>query len=355
MGFREWLLSESKQEVVALGVPGVIAGLLYELFGRNAHLIARWERDSSPSGGDEGDWWLRAHRIPRLGEDASLSDLVALHESLSAPERFAVEYRRVFERRPKLDPESMERHRAFLTRQIRKQYLSSHFQGMSLVRGIREGRVTDLAPYKRLRFADAQEKYDEKGLFRDREPVMVFSDGWRWVDAGRNCELLRRHMKNCGSVVGEGEGASMLALFDAGGKPHVIITWKPEERTLGNEQGAGGTPIKDDYSDYVVALARHLGATLDAGKSRNGIVAVKQRFGPDARIEVAHEDGLSGRRDGIFLVRSRGRQYYADKDGAAEVEDVEREVGELERAGSRGLDRWRLVRMVLKGSKAPAL
>lgn len=352
MRFREWLLKESRQEVVSLGVPKVIADLLYELFGSSAHLIARWERDHSPSGGEDKDWWVRSHTIPKLNEDASLSDLVSLYEKLSDPERFASEYRRVFRRRPKLDPENMERHRDILKRRIRKQYLSSRFQGMSLVRDIREGRVTDLAPYKRLRFAYAQEKYDEKGLFRDREPVMGFPDGWRWVDAGQSCELLHRHMKNCGSVEGEGPGARILALFDAGNKPHVMVTWRPDERSLSNEQGAGSTPIKDDYSDYVVALARHLGARLDAAKSRNSIVAVKQMFGPDARIEVAHEDGLSGRKDSVFLVRSRGRQYYAGKDGAADVEEVEREVERLEKSG-HGSDRWSLVRLALKGSKMP--
>lgn len=343
MDFKDWLLTESAQEIERLGFPRVVAEIIQRMAGKNAYLLARWNKESS-SRNEEPNWW-RGNNGISFSNGPNLVDLVDLYESAPDPERYRNAYRDVYDRYP-TSPPDLESLKAQIEDGVRN---SRFFTWHRIVKNILDGSLKDLKPYAKLPFKEAAARYERKSIFRDRRPLVEYPDGWRWIDVGRKCELLRGAMKNCGSVgvMSWDANSTIVALFDKGGKPHVMVTWSPGEKRISGVEGQASSPVKDKYADRVVDLARHLEANIDTRRTTNKIVKIKWIFGTDAEVEVAHRDGL-WEGNNIFRVRKDGREYLASADYAAETGQVEIAVRHLEEKGQiRRGDRWQGVKIAL--------
>lgn len=54
------ILFESKQMLMKLGYPEVIASLFYEKFGKKAPLLARWYKETNAHNPEDENWWRNA-------------------------------------------------------------------------------------------------------------------------------------------------------------------------------------------------------------------------------------------------------------------------------------------------------
>ena len=81
-----YLIKESKQSIINLGYPEIIAKLFYQKFGNKAFLLARWFKEYH-TGGDvnKKDWW--SFHFGGFGT-LKLHDYVNLYYSTSNPEEY---------------------------------------------------------------------------------------------------------------------------------------------------------------------------------------------------------------------------------------------------------------------------
>ena len=159
MKFKEWFLLESNQEIVNLGYPLIIAKLFSARFGKHAFLIARWFREYH-SHGDTENWWRRL--TPGFGTSLSLPDLVFLYDSTGSEEtyRAAQKHLDLYVDKDFYDEDET---REAIKREIEEQLSENiFFKAYSIIQDIESGTLIDVAPYKKLRFEEAQFKYDEK-------------------------------------------------------------------------------------------------------------------------------------------------------------------------------------------------
>ena len=86
---------------------------------------------------------------------------------------------------------------------------------------------------------EALEKYNQKVVFEETEPLKVYDDGYKWIDVRNRCELVGKLMRNCGSagVMGLDPDRTILALFDANNKPHIVTTYHPGEERISAVEG----------------------------------------------------------------------------------------------------------------------
>ena len=77
------LLAESKQSIVNLGFPEVIASILYEKYGKNAFVVSKWYKDyftEDYEAMDNKTWWRRANTEYSL-KQLGLTDLIMLYDA----------------------------------------------------------------------------------------------------------------------------------------------------------------------------------------------------------------------------------------------------------------------------------
>ena len=77
------LLAESKQSIVNLGFPEVIASILYEKYGSNAFVVSKWYKDyftEDYEAMDNKTWWRRANTEYSL-KQLGLTDLIMLYDA----------------------------------------------------------------------------------------------------------------------------------------------------------------------------------------------------------------------------------------------------------------------------------
>lgn len=308
MNFKEFLLNESKQEIVALGFPKVIADILYENFGKFAFQIAKWNKDYS-SFKEDDNWWYR--QTSYSSRTISIGDYVRLYESENF-EQYKKNYYDLYDQETKLQEYELEEQKESLKKRIEEDLLNStFFSYLTLIKDIKDGKLTDLAPYKKLTYQQAQDKYDKKHMFKDSPTVKSYENGWKWINIGKKCDLLGKMMKNCGSagVMSMDEDRTIIALFDKGNKPHVMVTYSPNEKRISGDEGAGSTRVKDQYSDYVVDLARFLGSEIDQ-RTRSKLIKIKDIL-KDKIIKI--EKLKSDIYDEFFkLTLDDGQEYYSD-------------------------------------------
>ena len=125
MKFREWLLSENKQEIIALGFPKVIADILYENFGKNAFQIAKWNKDYSGFK-DKENWWIMTNSSYSM-RTLGLADYVRLYEGTKDVESFKKAFYHVYEKEPKIEEYELEEQRDFFKKRIEEDLLNSTF------------------------------------------------------------------------------------------------------------------------------------------------------------------------------------------------------------------------------------
>jgi hypothetical protein len=323
MKFKGWFesfLMESKQSIIGLRYPEIIAKLLYKRFGQNAFIIAKWYRESRFSDKVPDNWWLQItgdfRRTP------SLYDLTTLYAATTSEE----EYLKVLDKLElsRDDFVDLEEQRQALKVQIEKQFFDDFFFTYSLPADIMSGKLKDMSPYKNLTFWDAQYKYDEKNIFQDTTPVKTYKNGFKWINVGKRCTVVGHKMRNCGSagLMSLDSSAVMIVLFGPENTPHVVVTYSPKEKRISGDQGGASTEVKSKYHSYILDLAKTLEATFDADKSKSTFLKMKYLLqGKATNLRQINQDSAY---DKLFMFNMQGKVYYSNGQVAVTKEDVEK-------------------------------
>lgn len=323
------ILLESKQMLMKLGYPEIIASLFYEKFGKRAPLLAKWYKETNANDPADENWWRSAsHGFEKINA-AVLSRLYDATKQFAEGEISLEQYNEVRDRLDfasfdeKDDPKiELIRIKGYTTEEFFKEL----FFKRPLIRDIVSGKLVDLAPYSRLPYQKASDKYEEKFLFSDRTPIKTYENGWMWIDAGDKCDLLGKKMKNCGSVgvMGTDPNRTMISLFDSNKNPHVVVTYSPTEKRISGIEGRGGTEPKDEYLDYIIDLSRALNTPIDAYNIKSTALKLKALLSPVKfqRIQKPSTSGFA--HDAYFLFQlPNGKSYYTDGRDAAPKEQVD--------------------------------
>lgn len=325
MHFKDWLLLESKQDIVNLGYPEIVSTIFYEQFGNLAFLLAKWYRDYHYSAGKiPENWWLLT--MSNFREKVSLWDLTRLYEATkdTASYKDVLDKLEIAAENDFIDDYYLEEQRVALKKQIKGKILSDAFFTYNyLVKDIISGNLTDIAPYRKLTFSEAMDKYDKLNIFKNRTPLKTYKNGYKWINVGKRCQLVGKFMKNCGSagLMSNDDDRTLLVLFDSRNKPHVIVVYSPNEKRLSHEEGAGSSEVKERYQDYVIDLAAFLGVTFDVTKSRSPLLKIKYKLlGIASQIELISKDTYNP----VFKFQINDKEYYANEYYAVSSDDVEK-------------------------------
>ena len=316
--WREYLnndfLTESRQSIIAMGFPKIIASLFYELFPqKTATLMARWYKEYHNVGWTkmrkDKDWFRIKNWNMRIIDMIDLYDAAGLGEEkyietakgleLYIPEDFLFDSGKA---------------KKAIKKEIKEEFEKDVFFYAKIIMAIQSGQITDLAPYKKLDFSSAKDKYDEKTVFSQSAPLKTYENGWKWVDVGDRCQLVGKLMSNCGStgVMGMDPDRTMITLFDKNNKPHVVITYSPNENRISGDEGQASSKVKDKYHEYVLDVADVLGAEFDSTKTKSKLLGIKYRLkGITDDIErVPYDEKLFDQE--FFKVGLNNQVYYGN-------------------------------------------
>ena len=128
-------------------------------------------------------------------------------------------------------------------------------------------------------------------------------------------------MKNCGSagLMSRDENRTLLTLFDKNNKPHVVVTYSPNEKRISSDEGIGKSEVKNKYHDYILDLAKFLGVRFDVDRTKSTYLKVKYLLsGVADRLEE-----LPGgeRNDTYFRFSMNNQEYYTN--GTLVVSDID--------------------------------
>lgn len=331
----ESILSESVQSIVNLQYPDIIASMLYDKFGKNTYIIAKWlkeynsyrykSRDGTQTN-VPSDWFIRSIGNSFLSKRYdSLATSMQLYDAAKISKE---EYNRVSGEN---DLSGFEEDEYFdqadviegMKEAVKEKFFKDIFFGSTLIEDIMNGKITDLAPYKNLSFGDAKDKYDKKRMFKDAPALKTYDNGWKWIDAGEKCQLVGELMKNCGStgVMSWDKDSTMLTLFDKGNKPHVVATFSPNEKRISGVEGVASSAPKKEYHDYVLDIAEFLGANFDEEKSSSSSLRLKSIL---KNIPHTLEVVSSGSYNDYYKVTLKdGSEYYTDTKGFIDAEKTD--------------------------------
>lgn len=332
MRFREFILTESKQNIFNIGFPKVVASLLYERFGKNSFLVARWfkEYNSWRSRTEDKDWWQKAAGETRLNSSVSLATLVYLYDATKDEDTYNQALDKLgFENDGYHD---LEKERVTWKDEVEEELFKNIIFKKTIVQDIMSGKLTDVSPYKKLSIKDAEEKHDKKNIFQDREAIKTYPNGFRWIDVGKNCELVGNLMGNCGNagLMSSDKDRTMIALFDLSNKTHILVTYSPNERRISGDTGVAHSEPKEKYHNYILDLAKHLGVTFDADKSKSKMLKMKSLFGPDAQVQRVGKHDIYNQ---FFKFVSNGQEYYSDGTKMISADDFAKSQAALAQAG----------------------
>lgn len=323
-------LTESKQSLINIGFPEIAASIFQEKFGRNTNLIGKWFKEYETEGrGQEvtPDWWSQTQRgFGRI----SLADLTELYPkaALVIRGKNSVENYNALRTHYGLEPMAAEdvneRHLRFIRIDIENLLDKSLFFSRNIIKAILSGKLKDLKPYKDLTYQDANRKFESKTIFDDKKPIKVYPNGWKWIDAGKKCDIVAGQMKNCGSVgvMSMDRDATMMTLFDPNNVAHVVVTYSPNEQRLSGDEGQASSAVKDEYADYVLDLANVLGATIDDG-TKSYYIKMKSTLGSNLQ-SLSTVPGSNNYNHYYILQMADGQQYYTDSFSAISKTDVEK-------------------------------
>jgi hypothetical protein len=332
MYFREFvLLTEAKQNIIHLGFPPIVATLFNEKFGKNAYLVARWfkqhhDRDGWGSSAGEPDWWIRGRgEIGEKKEGVSLAGLTKIYEASFDVAQFVQAFQELgLAVPPNVDEEFLIKQRPGLREKLSKALFSvMFFTRYPIMIDLLNKTLTDVAAYKRLEFDKAADKYEKKKIFNILKPIKVYPDGFKWINVGSKCPFVGHEMRNCGSsgLMSWDNDRTLIVLFGPENKPHVIVTYSPNEKRISGDEGGGSTEVKEKYHDYILDLADTLNVKFDYSKTRSVLLKVKYLLrGKATGLEMV-ETGLF---DKIFKFFFGGRWYYSDEYTAVAAEEIDK-------------------------------
>lgn len=323
MNFKNWirldLLVEAKQDIVNLGYPQVIADIFQSHFGNLAFLLAKWYKNYKYSTAEPpANWWLMS--TANFRETPSMWDLTYLYGATSSVEAYQAAIKKL--ELSSDDFIDLDEQRTALKSQIENKLLNSYFFKEELIKGITSGQIKDLAPFKNLTYQDARHKVEKKNIFKEKKPLKVYSNGYKWIDVGKKCNWLGDQMKNCGSsgLMTMDSDGTILALFDSKNKPHVMLTYSPNEKRLSGDEGGASTAVKGKYHEYVIDIANFLGASFDIYKTRSPELKIKYLLqGVADNIEPLKGNDTY---DTLYKFTISGKNYYTNNYVALSEDDI---------------------------------
>lgn len=314
-------LLESKQAISNLGFPEVVASIFFKIFGGEAYTFARWYREFSGAMYPDNKKWFEKTGGGALLAKPGIYLLSRLYDTLKSGDISAHNRLRDIADMVDIDltKTTVERDLRSIKEMIEETMLEkSSFFRSNLVEAFRSGKIKTLQGYDHLPFTEAEDKYEAKTIFLDAEPVVTYPNGWRWINAGGKCMLVGRQMKNCGSTGTSGYSDSQLmVLFDGKNMPHVLATHIPQRDEITNPEGQATTEVKDEYLQYVVDLARILGATIRTDTKSRLLNMQQELEVPLESIKRIHKDTFNE----YFLIKVDNQEYYADGHYAISKED----------------------------------
>jgi hypothetical protein len=195
------------------------------------------------------------------------------------------------------------------------------FKANTIILDIISGKLKDLTPYKDLGFWDAELKYDERRIFQEMKSIKTYKNGYKWINVGPRCYLMGKYMKNCGSsgVMSSDKDRTLLGLFDINNKPHVIVTYSPNEKRISGEEGVYYSEVKPEYHEYVLDLAETLGVDFDTSRSKSQLLQLKYILkGKISNIKLVYKTSF----DEYFRFNIGNKIYYTNGTDVVSLEDV---------------------------------
>jgi hypothetical protein len=312
--------------IVSLGYPPILAKILIERFDKNAGTIAKWLKEY---------YFYEPNFLQRLGGFLSYkpfgdSEIVTLLKMLDATQS-EDKYLQFLKDEEFSIPEviDLEQSKQLIKQQISKEFFENTFFSLIIINDIKSGKLTNLSQYKKLNIYDANEKYESKKIFKELPALKEYDNGFRWINIGKKSNLVALKMKNCGSVgvMGFDPDRTMIVLFDEHNNPHVIVTYHPNEKRISGDECAASTDLKDKYADYVIDLAKVLGAELDTDKSGAKGVRIKYKLKDIAEtIERIGKEGEYIFDDFFKFKDSSGKVFYTNYYYVISIDDFNKAV-----------------------------
>jgi len=323
------LITESVQSIVNVGFPKIIANLLFKKFGNKAFTVAQWYR-SYHGYGDKKDWFEWSNRSFSRS-NLSLMDCIDLYNATDTPEHY-------LEMLKKLDLSNddflgtefeLKEIRESWAEEIEEKFFKNvFFTAYTLMTDIMSGKLTDIKPYENMKFQDASLKYDEKRVFGEMTPLKIYPNGYKWINVGKRCGLLGYYMKNCGSagLMSTDSDRTLIGLFDSNHKPHIVVTYSPNEKRISGDEGVAGVEAKAEYHDYILDLSNILGAKFDIGRTKSKLLKLKSVLQNKAtdlkKIEVSRTPSIYD--DEFFRFVMEGKLYYSNGYYIVSGEDIQK-------------------------------
>jgi len=175
------------------------------MFGKNSFLLARWFKEYHVAGlgfANEKDWWKMKYRS--FSNRLDISDFVDLYNSTESPEQYQIMLDKLelsdddFQ---SSNPEQyIEAQKPIIYAEIKEQLLKDTFFHNTLIRAILDGKEKNVDQYKKLSYFDALEKYNSARIFDKETPIKKYSNGYKWINVGKRCELVGNKLKNCSDL-----------------------------------------------------------------------------------------------------------------------------------------------------------
>jgi len=270
---------ESKQSLVNIGIPPILASIINEKFGKHSFIVGKWlmEYYRNPSAEDlpykissKLSDMVDLYNSALVGREAYMAQLA--HLGVDMEDYNGIDY--------DTDPKREIRLIKNEIRDLFKQNCTFFYRNR-IVEDIANGELTDLSPYKNLPYREAIQKYERKKLITDQKPIKVYEDGDKWIDVGKKCDLVADIMGNCGSVglMGTDSERTMIALFNAEGSPHIVVTYSPNENKISGIEGKASSSAKEEYHDKILDLGKILGANPRIHGEKSPLLRIKFAFG----------------------------------------------------------------------------
>lgn len=337
-------LTESVQSLVNIGFPKIIASILNAKFGKNAHTIGKWYKEYDSLGSDRGNKWWKRPVFSMMQSDKEIRQNVEMYEMLQKvntkeefeKERDIIQKKYIYE---SLDfSEQKTDLIEYLKTEIEKELFKSLFFDKRIIKNIMDGTLTDLKPYEKLDFFEANKKYEEKIIFSDLTPVKSYPNGWRWINVGKRCDYVGSMMRNCGSsgVMSYDKDRTIIALFDKENIPHVVVTYSPNEKRISGDEGGAGTPVKNEYADYVLDLSNVLGVNFDSEKTKSKFLRIKHKLG-DKLKAIKQVPGKNPFTEVYEIKLTNGKTYLTNGFEVISKEELKTVIENLTPEEKRGI------------------
>ena len=134
-------------------------------------------------------------------------------------------------------------------------------------------------------------------------------------------------MKNCGSsgVMSSDPDRTIISLFDSNNKPHVLVTYSPNEKRISGDEGVGSSEVKPEYHEYIIDLADTIGANFDTTRTKSKFLKLKYLLKNKSKdVKPAKISKTPSIWDEYFKFSINGVKYISDSYTAISENDIKK-------------------------------